>query len=46
VRLMNNADALVTWVDNSTNQSSDFDVSSIANVLEVLPMSGQTFSKL
>jgi len=46
VRLMNNIPSLVNWVDNSTNQTSDFDVSSIAGVLGTLPLSGQTFSKL
>ena len=46
MRLMNNEDALVNWVDNSTNTSADSDVSSIAGVLSNLPMNGQTFSKL
>ena len=46
MRLTNNENELVQWVDNSTNQTSNPDVASVANVLEVLPMNGQTFSKL
>ena len=45
IRLLNAA-GLINWVDNSTNSSSNSDVTSVANVLEVLPMNGQTFSKL
>ena len=46
IRLLNDEDGLVNWVDNSTNSSGDSDVSSITDVLNVLPMNGQTFSKL